>query len=58
MAEVPADPFCGTASVADEMGRSEPPKALDITSRMVGADCVRKMVCRRVASWKTTSDSF
>lgn len=40
------------------MGRSEPPKALEMTSRMVGADCVTKMVWRREASSKTTSVPF
>lgn len=54
MAEVPAEPFCGTAMVAAEMGRSVPPKALETTMRMVGADWVRNMVWRRVASWNTT----
>lgn len=38
MADVPAEPLSGTARVAEEMGRSEPPKALEITRRMVGAD--------------------
>lgn len=38
MAEVPAEPFNGRASVADDMGRSEPPKALEMTRRIVGAD--------------------
>lgn len=49
MDEVPADPFRGTEMVAEEIGRSVAPKALEMTRRMVGADCVRKMVWRRVA---------
>lgn len=50
MAGFPAEPFSGTAMVAAEMGRSEPPKAFEMTRRILGADCVRKIVWRSVAS--------
>lgn len=54
MAEVPAEPLSGTAMVAAVMGRSDTPKALEMTSWIVGADWVMKTVCRMVAFWKTT----
>lgn len=38
MAEVPAEPLSGRARVAEDIGRSEPPKAFEMTRRMVGAD--------------------
>lgn len=44
--------------VAALMGRSEPPKAFEMTRRILGADCVRKIVWRSVASWKTTPVAF
>lgn len=58
MADVPAEPFSGTAMVAAVMGRSDPPKALEMTSRIVGAGCVTKMVCLMVAFSKTTPVPF
>lgn len=54
MAEVPDEPFSGTATVAAVTDRTDPPKALEMTSRIVGAGWVMKMVCRRVALRKTT----
>lgn len=58
MDDVPAEPFKGTAIVADVIGRSDAPNALEMTSRIVGADCVMKIVCRRVAFSKTSPDWF
>lgn len=58
MADVPAEPFSGTAMVAAVMGSSDPPKALDMTSLMVGADWVTKMVCLRLEFRKTTFVAF
>lgn len=63
MAEVPAPPLlaemlAGMARVAQVMGRSDPPKALEMTRRIVEADWVTKIVWRMVVSWKTTPVPF
>lgn len=44
MEEVPAEPLRGTAMVAEVIGRSVAPKALEMMRRMVGADWVMNMV--------------
>jgi hypothetical protein len=53
MPETPAAPPAGSATEPAVMGRSEPPKVLEIASLILGEPMDMCRVWRRVASFRT-----